>query len=365
MTIDARAGVFRARVRRRGHNLTATFPTMAEAEAWRASAVAAIERGEAPAVPEREVAPTPRPTTVEEACREFIGGMVTGSVRTRRGHRYKPATIRGAENRLRLYVLPRIGRVPLASLRRGDVRRLVDELAVEASPATAANVRDALRLVLARQMDLEVVAENVAAGVRAPTVDHAPARFLDADEADRLQTFADAHPHPCVGALVATALGTGLRLGELQALAWGADGLDLERRRIVVRATRDRTGELVDPKSRRSRVVPLGADLVARLRVYRMSAPRSADGERVFWRSHRRAWEQVRAEAGIPALRVHDLRHTCATFWLAAGLTVHAVAELLGHVDAALVLRLYGHALPAETSTAADRLEAWREAQRT
>jgi integrase len=84
----------------------------------------------------------------------------------------------------------------------------------------------------------------------------------------------------------------------------------------------------------------------------------------VFWRSHRRAFEQVRAEAGIPSLRVHDLRHTAATFWLAAGLSVHATAELLGHVDAALVLRLYGHALPQETSTAADRLEAWREAQR-
>ncbi len=64
----------------------------------------------------------------------------------------------------------------------------------------------------------------------------------------------------------------------------------------------------------------------------------------MFWRSHRCAWEQVRAEAGIPVLRIHDLRHSAATFWLAAGLRVHAVAALLGHVDAALVLRLYGHA---------------------
>ncbi|WP_217915656.1 tyrosine-type recombinase/integrase [Miltoncostaea marina] len=61
---------------------------------------------------------------------------------------------------------------------------------------------------------------------------------------------------------------------------------------------------------------------------------------------------------------MHDLRHTAATFWLAAGLTVHAVAELLGHVDAALVLRLYGHALPAEVSTAGERMEAWRAGQR-
>lgn len=66
----------------------------------------------------------------------------------------------------------------------------------------------------------------------------------------------------------------------------------------------------------------------------------------------------------IPELRVHDLRHSAATFWLAAGLTVHAVADLLGHTDAARVLRLYGHALPAEKSTAAERFEAWRVEQR-
>jgi integrase len=72
----------------------------------------------------------------------------------------------------------------------------------------------------------------------------------------------------------------------------------------------------------------------------------------------------VRDAAGLPGLRVHDLRHTTAIFWLAAGLTVHAVAGLLGHVDAALVLRLYGHALPNEVAFAGERIESWRAAQR-
>ena len=43
-------------------------------------------------------------------------------------------------------------------------------------------------------------------------------------EADRLQEVADAHKHPVIGALVATALATGLRLGEMQALTWGGEG---------------------------------------------------------------------------------------------------------------------------------------------
>lgn len=365
MSVERRGAGWRVRVRQHGAYLTATLASRAEAEEWQARAVLSLARGEAPPAPPRpEPVATLHAETVEDACREFVAGMLSGAVRTRRGHRYKPSSIRGTENRLRLYVVARLGGMPVQALRRGDVRRLVDDLAVETSAATAANVRDALRLVLQRQLDLEVVSENVAAGVRAPTVDHAPARFLSAEEADRLQAAADTHRHPCIAALVATALGTGLRLGELQALRWGAGGLDLDRAVLIVEATRDRTGERVLPKSRRSREVPLGRELVARLRLYRMAAPRSSDGERVFWRSHRRAWEQVRAGVGLPGLRVHDLRHSCATFWLAAGLTVHAVAELLGHVDAALVLRLYGHALPAEVSSAAERLEAWRGLQR-
>jgi integrase len=61
--------------------------------------------------------------------------------------------------------------------------------------------------------------------------------------------------------------------------------------------------------------------------------------------------------------RNYDLRDAARSV-LARGRPDRARAEPLGHVNAALVLRLYGHALPTEVSSAAERLEAWREAQR-
>jgi integrase len=61
--------------------------------------------------------------------------------------------------------------------------------------------------------------------------------------------------------------------------------------------------------------------------------------------------------------RFHDTRHAYATSLLAAGLGSHAVAALLGHADASLVDRRYGHALPDELATAADRLSEWRQAR--
>ena len=364
MSIEVRGDRYRVRLRRDGRTFRRTFSSRAEAIEWEASVVASVERGEEPRLVEPPGPAQVRAGTVHEAADEFVRGMKTGAVRTRRGLPYKASTIRGHENRLRLYVSKRIGRVPLAQLRRGDVQRLIDDLTVDASPATAANVRDVLRLMLQRQVDLEVVDTNVAASVRAPTVEHAPARFLTAEEADQLQLAADAHPRPFAGAFVALMLGTGLRLGEAHALAWGAEGLDLDERKVAVRFTRGRRGELLPTKSRRDRQAPLGRDLVSRMLRYRLASGRPLDGERVFPTSHRRTWEQVRERGGFDDLRVHDLRHTAATLMLASGTSIHAVAEILGHVDATLVLRLYGHALPREVNDAGDRLEAWRASER-
>ena len=58
-----------------------------------------------------------------------------------------------------------------------------------------------------------------------------------------------------------------------------------------------------------------------------------------------------------PQPKLHDLRHAYATALLAAGLTVHAVAELLGHCSPALVMARYGHAYAAEKAGSAMALE--------
>jgi integrase len=60
-----------------------------------------------------------------------------------------------------------------------------------------------------------------------------------------------------------------------------------------------------------------------------------------------------------PSPTLHSLRHTAAAWWLSAGLTLHAVADLLGHTNPQLVLTTYGHALNSERSTAGERLEAF------
>lgn len=89
------------------------------------------------------------------------------------------------------------------------------------------------------------------------------------------------------------------------------------------------------------------------------------DVERVFPFDPRGAVEASPWRLPHPAPTIHSMRHSAAAWWLASGLTVHAVSELLGHADPTLVIKRYGHALPSERSGAGDRLEALLEASAT
>jgi integrase len=83
----------------------------------------------------------------------------------------------------------------------------------------------------------------------------------------------------------------------------------------------------------------------------------SAVGTAVEVGNLRRWWVDVRERAGLSGMRLHDLRHSAATFALAAGASVREVADLLGHADGgALVLSRYGHVLDQRRRVNAERL---------
>ncbi len=62
---------------------------------------------------------------------------------------------------------------------------------------------------------------------------------------------------------------------------------------------------------------------------------------------------RVAAAAGVPPIRIHDLRHTHATILLRQRHSVKEVAQRLGHADAAMVLRRYAHVLPDQQEAVA------------
>jgi len=67
-------------------------------------------------------------------------------------------------------------------------------------------------------------------------------------------------------------------------------------------------------------------------------------------------WTQAIKSIGVPSLRVHDLRHTAASVWLAAGADPKVVQRVLGHASAAMTMDLYGHLIEQSLWDAAKRV---------
>ncbi|HEY5433172.1 MAG TPA: site-specific integrase [Coriobacteriia bacterium] len=189
-------------------------------------------------------------------------------------------------------------------------------------------------------------------------------RVLSLTEVERLVA---ATPAP-YRAFVATAAWTGMRLGELRALIW-AD-IDLEARLIVVDKTRYRQCVQRATKNGDTRVVPIPRHLADELRRSRAACLHGAqdvvfcgirgtpiDGDDF----RRRVFAPALARAGLdPGTRIHDLRHTSASLYLASGATVREVMEIHGWKRMETALR-YLHTT-APLTDAADRLS---EARRT
>ncbi|WP_243239904.1 tyrosine-type recombinase/integrase [Sulfobacillus harzensis] len=70
-------------------------------------------------------------------------------------------------------------------------------------------------------------------------------------------------------------------------------------------------------------------------------------------------FKRLLKRAGLRSdIRIHDLRHAMASFWLAHGVPVKVVSERLGHANISITLQIYGHLLPNMQEQAAADMEA-------
>jgi integrase len=74
-------------------------------------------------------------------------------------------------------------------------------------------------------------------------------------------------------------------------------------------------------------------------------------------RNVNRRWDELRRKAGLEWLRLHDLRHGCATFLLAQGVPARAIMEVLGHAEIGVTMNTYVHVLPVLRREAADAID--------
>lgn len=355
---STRSGEARYEVRVRGTDgkeRSRTFRTKKEAERHERAHHAAIDTGV-------WIDPRSGRVTLATWAREWQRTVVHLRPRTRKIY----------DVNLRIHILPALGSYELAKLTPSMLRAWLSDVSAKngrkgkpIAPGTVAQAYRTLNRVLVAAVNDELIGRNPLQGVKPPQVEAQPMRFLTHDDVATLGVAVDGRYR----SFVYVAAYTGLRAGELMALR--RSHVDLLRRTItVVEQVQyiDRRHIVSSPKSaagRRSVAMPrlVADELEEHLRRLPVPGPDALvfpapEGGYLHLENFRkRIWLPAVTQAGLAPLRIHDMRHTCASLAIAAGADVKVLQRMLGHASAALTLDRYGHLLPGQAESVAERLD--------
>ena len=274
---------------------------------------------------------------------------------------------------LRRYIRPAIGTRVLASLSPLEIQSayqfMIDR---KLSARTVRYAHAVLRAAIRQAIRWQLLLSDPTQGVQLPSAHCSEMCVLNTDQARSLLRAAAHSAQEC---LFTVALTTGMRPSEYLAVCWR--DIDWDRGTVrVVRSIHRHDGQwtFTDTKRVRSRrVVKLQTwvlDLLRQLRDGTCSAAASKSvfvdlicttargepmNEEYLVKKH---FKPLLREAGLPNIRLYDLRHTSATLALTVGVAPKVVSGQLGHASAAFTLDTYSHVLPHMQDKAAAKMEA-------
>lgn len=250
------------------------------------------------------------------------------------------------EVNIRKHILPRWGRLRLTDIKPQDIAKWFAEKANEGlKPATVEKIRVVFSrsFELARQWDIPGGERNPVRGLPRRKFNNARNRYLSAEEAQRILTAAEKSRNTQLRSIIQLLLLTGARKSELLHAEW--KHIDLERREWLIPMS----------KTGKARHVPLSQaaiDVLQRLPRFEKCPYVVPNPEtKKPYDCIKRAWDTVREAAGVPDVRIHDLRHSAASFMINAKVDLYTVGRVLGHADHKSTMR-YSH-LANETLLAA------------
>lgn len=250
---------------------------------------------------------------------------------------HKPSTINRDTSRIKNYILPFFGKKSIVEIEQRDIIAFKDSLV-----HIKGNCTKCLRLlsVAFSQAELwEYIPRNSNPCRGVPKYpDRKMNRFLSDEELARLnqvlseKTKADAASNYTIAAF-RLLMYTGCRLGEVLSLKWE----DVNLKENFIHLKDSKVGERGIPLNESAKNVILGLQ-------------KQVDNPYVFCGDKKgthlftiqKTWDRIRKKAGIPDVRIHDLRHSFASFALKKGVSLYGVSKLLGHKNIATTTR-YAH----------------------
>ena len=254
------------------------------------------------------------------------------------------------ESMSRLRVIPKFGHLRLNEIMRQSIQSFHTDLHDEGlSPATCDHHLKLIRYSLNLAIDWGYLDKNPAEKIKLFRVDNRKERLLTDRELSALMHILKTDDNRMVCNVALFLLCTGARLNEALKAKW-AD-IDKEQKLWKIPAN--------NSKSKRIRSVPLNQsalEILGQLRTEHRSDylfVSSSTGDRLKYLH--KTWGRLRKQAGLPELRLHDLRHQFASRLVNNGRSLYEVQQILGHSNPVVTQR-YAHLSTKALQEAADSI---------
>ncbi len=349
------SGKWRAQISLDGKRPSKTFDTQKEAQAWIKKMRGLIDQG-----------------LTYDGTTRTVGEFVDGFIENKRDG-LELSTYEQYKDYTRQHIQPALGRCKFKDLTPSRVQSFYNNLREQGTGKRTIQITHTiLRSALDQALKEGLLSFNPADRAQLPRTSFKEMEFYDESQVSSLLAAIQGKRNEHLYALV---IATGVRLGEVTALKWSdVDWTPGEEAITVQRAiVWKKTGGflLKAPKTKYSRrSIGIGADMVRRLRAQLQTyeALRAAAGEK--WQDHGlvfpaagggpqsrstidKEFDRYLAEAGLPKIRFHDLRHTFVALMINLDPNIYKISRMLGHASAGFTLTRYGHLLPDKERKAA------------
>ncbi|MFA4950041.1 tyrosine-type recombinase/integrase [Brevundimonas sp.] len=229
---------------------------------------------------------------------------------------------------MRNHLLPKWGKVRLTDItNRGVSQWLAEKRAAGSSPATVERMRMVLgrSYVLGQRWEVPGTDKNPTRGIARKPLCNSREIFIDTAQAARLRKAVAASQNPQLQHIVGLLLLTGARVRELLDARW--ENVDVDRQSWLIPTS----------KTGKPRWVPLSKaaigiiEALPRFKNCPWLVP-NPDTMKPYV-SIKHSWQTARKVAELPGLRIHDLRHSAASFMVNSGVDLFAVGKVLGHAS--------------------------------
>ncbi len=342
------------------HETSRSFATEREAKKWGRAQEMAYRANPAQRPPTAEL--------LEDYLTRWLQQTIVGYKADSTAQRYRLSLVHA--QRL-------IGKIPLSKLTAQDIQRVYNALLAEGKASnTVKHVHVVLHAALEQAVTWDLIPKNPTRGTKPP---QPQAHELVIPTREQSQEFMDICEKDRLWALWAFIAFTGVRRGEALALQWS--DIDWTTKTVTIQRTMSgyASHRSVNPPKTKTgrRVLDLSSYLVEVLESHRaqqalereVRGDEWQEGEWVFttrngtWLSPAHVYmhfKKLAKQSGLPEdMRIHDLRHTMATYWLANGVPIKVVSERLGHANIGITLQIYAHVMPGMQAKASEEMDAW------